>query len=292
MVNTNLKPVLKIVLLPSLLTVSLALTACNNAATSNDTNVESTANNTTVQSTPAPDDLSDEEKMITDLARYRWTLVTATDESKQPVTSLMDIKDQVVLSFNKYQGQNTVSYSVGCNTVNAAYQLQDYILMIEDGMSTKMLCDDLNTAENELNELMQGESQISLVGLVDGTSPILTQVTSDSTTLVWNGRMTAQAKYNSKGETIFWAVNANTKPCTDASEQACLQVKPITYDDQGIKTDEGEWTEFMGNIDGYQYDGKHDEVLRLQRYKLEATDEASEKYAYVLDMVIESAVAS
>lgn len=287
MVSANLKPILKTLLLPSLLIASSALVACNNASTSNEPNAEGTTINTTAQSSSAPEILSTEDKLIANLARYRWTLVTATDESNQPVTSLMDINEQVVLSFSKYQGQNSISYSVGCNTINAAYQLQDNILMTEDGMSTKMLCDDLNIAENELNELMQGESQISLA---DGTPPTLTQVAINNATLVWRGKMTAQAKYNSKGETIFWAVNAKTTPCADDSTQACLQIKPITYDDQGIKTDEGEWTDFMGSIDGYEHDGKHNEILRLQRHKLKADDASNAEYAYVLDMVIESSV--
>jgi len=281
--------IIKSALLPSLLAFSLALTACNDASTNNDTNVEGTIINTAEQSAPISQQLSSEEKLIANLTRYRWTLDTATDSDMQPITSLMGINKQVVLSFSKYQGQNSISYSVGCNTVNAAYQLQDNILMTEEGMSTKMLCDDLNIAENELNELMQGESQISLV---DGTPPTLTQVASNGATLVWIGKMTAQAKYNSKGETIFWAVKANTTPCADDGKQACLQVKPITYNDQGIKTDEGEWTDFVGSIDGYEHGGKHNEVLRLQRHKLKADDALDEEYAYVLDMVIESSVGS
>lgn len=284
--------ILKYSLLPSLLASSLALTACNNTSTSNDANdttIENAVTNLDAQSAPATQKLSAEEKMSAKLARYRWTLATATDVDTQPITSLMAIKDQVVLNFNKYQGQNIISYSVGCNTVNAVYQLQDNILMTEDGMGTKMLCNDLNTAENELNELMQGESQLSL----SNEAPlILTQITSDKATLVWRGRMTAQAKYNSKGETIFWAVDAKTKPCPNDPAQICLQVKPITYDDQGIKIDEGEWTAFEGSIDGYKHNPDHDEVLRLQRYKLEADDDSDVEYAYVLDIVIESSVAS
>jgi hypothetical protein len=228
--------------------------------------------------------------MIEHLSRYRWTLATATDGTTQPLTALMAIKDQVTLNFNQYQGQNTVSYSVGCNNMSAGYDLQGATLTTEDSMSTKMSCGDLNTAENRLNKLMQGTSQLSLV---DGEPPMLTQVTGDATNLVWKGKLTPQAKYNTKGETIFWAVNADTKPCVSNSTQACLQVKPITYDDQGIKTSEGEWTEFVGDIDGYQHDGKHDDVLRLQRYELDADDVSASvsgaEYAYVLDMVIESA---
>lgn len=295
-----MKPTLKLALLPSLLAVSLVLSACDDISMLNETGgkektasskAEVISTDVSVDATPAIDNKSAEEKMIDNLARYRWTLVTATNDQKQPLTSLMKIKEQVMLSFNTYQGQNTISYTVGCNMVNAAYQLQGNTLTTEDGMSTKMMCDDLNIAENSLNTLMQGESQLSIA---DGTPPMLTQVTSDATTLVWKGRLTAQAKYNSKGETIFWAVSANTQPCVDDSTQACLQVKQITYDDQGIKTSEGEWTEFVGSIDGYQHDSAHDEVLRLQRYKLDtpdtmsATETSNKEYAYVLDTVIES----
>lgn len=302
--KSNFKPTLKLALLPSLLVASFALSACQNASSPVDAEEQDIADTTSEAVNPAateivnPTDtatadasMTAEQQMIDNLARYRWTLATATDNSTQPLTSLMDVKDQITLNFNQYQGQNTVSYSVGCNMMSAAYQLQGSTLKTEDSMSTKMLCADLNTAENRLNELMQGASQLDLA---DGEKPMLTQVTNDSTTLVWAGRLTAQAKYNTKGETIFWAVNAKSKPCAANSAQQCLQVKPVTYDNQGIKTSEGKLIEFAGDIDGYQHDGNNDEVLRLQRYKLGDNDPPAkttgEEYAYVLDTVIESAV--
>lgn len=228
--------------------------------------------------------------MIKDLARYRWTLLDIDDKSGGPViTMLVDIKEQVTLLFNQNQGQNTLNYSVGCNTISAVYQLQGQTLTTEESMSTKMLCEDLNKAENRLNTLMQGSSQLSLT---EGENPVLTQVTSNAITLTWEGKLTSQAKYNSKGETVFWAVNAKKVACADDSSEMCLQVKPITYDDQGIKVSEGEWAAFTGEIDGYQHDGVHDEVLRLQRYELDSNESTEgEEYAYVLDAVIESAVA-
>ncbi|WP_350560679.1 META domain-containing protein [Psychrobacter sp. CAL346-MNA-CIBAN-0220] len=296
----DIKPTLKLALLPSLLAMSLAISACNDASTTNESGVEGATAAREVVSTDAAaeatsaatDNITTEQKMIDNLSQYRWTLATATDGSTQPLTLLMEIKDQVTLTFSQYQGLNNISYSVGCNTMGAVYQLQDHTITIENSMSTKMICDDLNAAENLLNKLLQGDSQLSLA---DGEPPMLTQVTSDAVTLVWRGKMTAQAKYNSKGETLFWAVNSEVTPCTDNSTKMCLQVKPVTYDEQGLKTSEGKWTQFAGEIDGYQHDGKHDEVLRLQRYKLDTNNtsvEASiEKYAYVLDTVIESAVA-
>lgn len=287
-------------LVPSILAASLALGACQKdaAPTGGDApdNTEAgTVTDATLNTDTAPDTANDtkltaEQEMIKDLARYRWTLLDIDDKSGGPViTTLVDIKEQVTLLFNQNQGQNTLNYSVGCNTISAVYQLQGQTLTTEESMSTKMLCEDLNKAENRLNTLMQGSSQLSLT---EGENPVLTQVTSNAITLTWEGKLTSQAKYNSKGETVFWAVNAKKVACADDSSEMCLQVKPITYDDQGIKVSEGEWSAFTGEIDGYQHDGMHDEVLRLQRYELDSNESTEgEEYAYVLDAVIESAVA-
>lgn len=287
-------------LVPSILAASLALGACQKDAaptggdapdnTEAGTVTDATLNTDTASDTANDTKLTAEQEMIKDLARYRWTLLDIDDKSGGPViTTLVDIKEQVTLLFNQNQGQNTLNYSVGCNTISAVYQLQGQTLTTEESMSTKMLCEDLNKAENRLNTLMQGSSQLSLT---EGENPVLTQVTSNAITLTWEGKLTSQAKYNSKGETVFWAVNAKKVACADDSSEMCLQVKPITYDDQGIKVSEGEWSAFTGEIDGYQHDGMHDEVLRLQRYELDGNESAEgEEYAYVLDAVIESAVA-
>lgn len=287
----------KLVWLPSLLAASLALSACNDISQTNDSEVAATntisdvvtGSAVTASDTTNAVPATAEQTMIDNLPRYRWTLATAMDNNNQPLSALMAIKDQVTLNFNQHQGQNSISYSVGCNTMGAAYQLEDQKLSIDESMSTKMSCGDLDIVENRLNELMQGDSELSLV-VGEGTE--LTQVTSDGVTLVWTGKMTPQAKYKGKATTVFWAVSANTKPCVDNNGQMCLQVKPVTYDEQGRKVDEGEVVEFAGTIDGYEHDNTQDQVLRLQRFKTEAdtvlVDNIDSEYAYVLDTVIET----
>lgn len=310
MVGIKIQPTKKLLLLPSMLAVTLTLGACQNNAQPAENegldttteNAEMTSNAVETESGSATDKtvampkvkaakLSAEQQMIANLARYRWTLLTAKDTSAQSLTALMNLNDQVTLLFNQYQGQNTLSYSVGCNTMSAGYELQAQTLTTEDSMSTKMSCGDLNTAENLLNTLMQGSSELSVS---EGEPPLLTQVTNESMTLVWTGRLTAQAKYNGKGKTIFWAVNSKEIACDEGDSRMCLQVKPITYDDQGIKSSEGKWVTFKGEIDGYQHDDTHEEVLRLQRYQINDTehpdDDSTDAYAYVLDAVIESSV--
>ena len=281
-------------LLLTLLT-SLVITGCNDKqkvqeielGTTAETNDAVTDDNDQTTTDMANDTVTPEQVMMDNLASYRWSLASVIDRNNQPVTALTTIKEQVVLNFDD-QRQNNISYSVGCNTISAAYELQEQTLSVKDSMSTKMSCGKLDAVETQLNELMQGDSTISLT---KEEMPSLIQVTSDAATLVWTGKMTAQAKYNSKGDTIFWAVDAQTKPCSDNSTQMCLQIKPITYDEQGIKTKEGDVVEFAGVIDGYEHDNTHDEVLRLQRFKTDVdtvlVDNIDSEYAYVLDTVIE-----
>ena len=310
MVGRAKKSALTTFLLPSIVAASLMLSACQKEGASNENEISDTSDisettdalssaNLLTENEPAMDKpgstkLSAEEKLITTLSRHRWTLMSATDANEKPMPEFADINSQVTLVFN----QDTLSYSVGCNMVSAAYELQGHTLSIEEGMSTKMSCSDLDMAENTLNTLMLGNSELKIE---QSDSPVLTQFTNDNVTLVWNGRLTPQAKYNSKGETVFWAVNAKEVNCDMNGEKQCLQVRPVTYNDQGIKVREGKWRVFAGEIDGYQHDGMLEEVLRLQRYRLEnneliEADETTEnvtddeKYAYVLDAVIESSV--
>ncbi len=315
-----MKSSLKILTIPVLLTVSLALSACGDAPEagsessnrpSNNANLNAPATTHTqtdsdnpIVSNPNGSQISAnnssqsgqsiEEQMIDELNKYRWTLIRATDNDNTPLTALTDIKDQVTLKFSQYEGDHMVNYSVGCNTISANYELQNTSLVIGEGMSTKMSCGAIDSAENNLNENMHGNHQISLT---NNEQPILTQVANDMTTLMWEGRLTAQAKYNGKGETIFWAVKAATEPCLDEPAKSCLQVKPITYNDAGLQTSAGEWISFAGQIDGYNHDNTHTDVLRLQRYRLDPTEkdtveayDADQQYAYVLDAIIESTV--
>lgn len=290
-----IQPTLKRVL-PSLLVASLALTACNNTTKVQEAELGTTADASDVVATDKTNQTADmtngdgatSEPLMTDnLANYRWALASAMDSDNQPIAALMTIKEQVMLNFNS-QNRKNISYSVGCNTISAAYELQEQVLSVKEGMSTKMSCGKLDAVENQLNELMQGDSTISLT---TSETPSLTQVTSDAVTLVWSGKMTAQAKYSSKGDTVFWAVDAQSKPCSDNKAQMCLQIKPVTYDEQGIKTQEGEVVEFAGVIDGYEHNETHDEVLRVQRFKTDVdsvlVDNIDSEYAYVLDTVIE-----
>lgn len=299
----TVKTALKTAFLPSLLAAAMTLSACSDNSSIADDDSASSATTEEIEgvedvdtnsSDTTAESISAEDQLLTKLSDYRWILDTATDSNNQPIASFIPIKEQVTLLINS-QNNHTLNYSVGCNTMGASFGLEEDKLTISESMSTKMSCGELDKAEMKLNQLMQGESQLSIAASANNAeTPALTQVTSDDNTLIWSGTLTSQAKYNSKGETIFWEVAAESKPCQDNKTQMCLQVRPITYDDQGLKTSKGQYREFAGSIDGYQHDGQHNEILRLQRFKTDTdtvlVDNVDSEFAYVLDMVIESSV--
>lgn len=300
MIDPTVKNAIKAVCYPSLLVAATVLSACsdNSPVTDKEADSVTTTDETMVEAgdndTINSEVLSAEDKLLAKLSDYRWVLASAADSRGQPMPLLMPIKEQVTLIVNP-QNNRSLNYSVGCNTIGASFTLNDNELTISEGMSTKMSCGELDKAETKLNQLMQGANQLTIETTENNAdTPMLTQVTADESVLVWRGKLTSQAKYNSKGETIFWEVAAESKPCQDNNAQMCLQVRPITYDEQGLKTSEGQYTEFAGSIDGYQHDGKHNEILRLQRFKTDTdtvlVDNNDSQFAYVLDTVIESSV--
>ena len=108
------KRLAKFALLPSILAASLALGACQDASVPNENDLQESVNTTTgaadgntvtidatINAESKADEMSAEEQMIASLSRYRWTLILATDKGAQPLNRLLDIKDQVRLSFSQ-----------------------------------------------------------------------------------------------------------------------------------------------------------------------------------------------
>ena len=266
---------------------TLSLSACQNTTPIDAIKVKLPASSSsqttnTAQTLPlVKEELAPEINHVTaaDLSRYQWTLVSAVDSGNLRLEPLTAIKDQVKLSFGQLKGVDILRYTVGCNTVTGRLQLIDSVMSVQEGVSTKMFCEDLDDAEKLLNHAMHGDSQLSLK---QGAVPILTQLAGANTTLVWQGALSSEAKYG-KAEMIFWAVDHEVEPCPDGTTRECLKVKPIHYDANGVKLSEGQWSLFDGEIEGYTHDSEHDQVLRLKRY----TDDAK-KAVYVLDTVVES----
>ena len=116
-------------------------------------------------------------------------------------------------------------------------------------------------------------------------------VSADGATLSWRGEPTAQTRFGGPGETVFWEVAAQRKPCSHGvmANAQCLQVRPVHYSAEGIKQPaSADFSPFYGEIEGYQHQPGTRNILRLKRYPVANPPADGSSLAYVLDLVVES----
>lgn len=253
----------------------------------------------TSQSTAAQSNtmINTENKLILNtatLADYHWQLLSAKDKQGEPLSALEAIKDQVRLKFYLQQSTQYASFTVGCNSMSGNFTISNQQLKIGDVMSTEMYCEDLDPAERLMAQLMPGNSKLKLSvenpSKSTTTQPLLTQEFATGETLVWQGTATAEAKYQQQPDLVFWEVNHQLQDCPNPNQKTCLKVRPVYYDEQGIKKGVGDWDIFVDNIEGYNHDSSVDTVLRLKRFTVDPVEVKGKQFVYVFDRIVESSV--
>lgn len=253
----------------------------------------------TSQSTAAQSNtmINTENKLILNtatLADYHWQLLSAKDKQGEPLSALEAIKDQVRLKFYLQQSTQYASFTVGCNSMSGNFTISNQQLKIGDVMSTEMYCEDLDPAERLMAQLMPGNSKLKLS--VENSSKstttqlLLTQEFATGETLIWQGTATAEAKYQQQPDLVFWEVNHQLQDCPNPNQKTCLKVRPVYYDEQGIKKGVGDWDIFVDNIEGYNHDSSVDTVLRLKRFTVDPIEVKGKQFVYVFDRIVESSV--
>lgn len=228
------------------------------------------------------------------LADYHWKLLSAKDKQGEPLSALEAIKDQVRLKFYLQQSTQYASFTVGCNSMSGNFTISNQQLKIGDVMSTEMYCEDLDPAERLMAQLMPGNSKLKLS--VENSSKstttqlLLTQEFATGETLIWQGAATAEAKYQQQPDLVFWEVNHQLQDCPNPNQKTCLKVRPVYYDEQGIKKGVGDWDIFVDNIEGYNHDSSVDTVLRLKRFTVDPVEVKGKQFVYVFDRIVESSV--
>ena len=271
----------------TMVTGSLLLTGCQKT------------DSLTSQSTAAQSNtmINTENKLILNtatLADYHWQLLSAKDKQGEPLSALEAIKDQVRLKFYLQQSTQYASFTVGCNSMSGNFTISNQQLKIGDVMSTEMYCEDLDPAERLMAQLMPGNSKLKLS--VENpsksalTQPLLTQEFATGEALVWQGTATAEAKYQQQPDLVFWEVNHQLQDCPNPDQKTCLKVRPVYYDEQGIKKGVGDWDIFVDNIEGYNHDSSVDTVLRLKRFTVDPVEVKGKQFVYVFDRIVESSV--
>jgi hypothetical protein len=183
-----------------------------------------------------------------------------------------------------------VSISNTCNRMAGSYTMSAGTLTIERLASTRMACVDprLMALDGEVGKRLQGASTLSLAG---GDTPALTLTNAAGDTLAFTGQPTANTRFGGPSQRVFLEVAAQTKPCSHPliPNMQCLQVREIHYDDKGLKVGTpGKFENFFGEIEGYTHEPGVRNVLRLNRYTRKDVPADASKYAYVLDMAVES----
>ena len=227
-------------------------------------------------------------ELAAELPRFHWRLQEANAADGSRIEALFARADKPVqLDFDK--GRLAVSNT--CNRMGGSYALAAGTLTVGRMASTMMACTDakLMALDGEVGKRLEGALSLALVA---GEVPRLTLGNAGGDRLVFAGTPTADTVYGGPGERVFLEVAAETKPCSHPlmPDMQCLQTREITYDDKGLKVGTpGAFGNFYDAIEGYTHEPGVRNVLRLQRYTRKDVPADASKYAYVLDMVVESA---
>jgi len=220
------------------------------------------------------------------LSAFHWKLVDANAADGNRIDALFPREDKPLqLDF----AHGRVGVSNACNRIGGSYMLDGQVLSVGSMVMTQMACAD--------SALMQSDLAISRrleaggVLHLDGANA-LTYTTATGDVLRLAGEPTPDTRFGGPGEQIFLEVAAQRVACPHAMipDYQCLHVREITYDDNGLKQREGEWQFLYQDIEGYTHEPGVRNVLRLKRYTIANPPADASSVAYVLDMMVESAV--
>ncbi len=220
------------------------------------------------------------------LPTRHWTLADASAADGSRIDALFPRADKPLqLDFD----DGRVGVSNACNRIGGGYTVEGDALKVDRLVSTQMACVDA--------ALMQSDGAISQRLEAGGTlrfesEDVLVLTTTAGDTLRFSGEPTAETRFGGPGERVFLEVAAQRVPCHHAMipDYQCLHVREISYDDQGLKTGEGEWQFLYQDIEGYTHEPGVRNVLRLNRFNVANPPADGSSIAYVLDMVVESEV--
>jgi len=225
------------------------------------------------------------------LARYHWRLSSANGADGKRIDALFARPDKPLqLDFVR----DRLSVSNACNRLGGNFQVQNGRLKLGPMAQTMMACRDKTLAalDGAISQRLQGQPRVSMQS--EGDAPTLSLAADNGEILVFTGEPTAETRYGSAGETVFLEVAAQSKPCNHPliPNKQCLQVRERKYGENGVVQSSGEWQPLYQDIEGYTHEPGIRNVLRVKRFAIKNPPADAPSTAYVLDMVVESEVAS
>jgi len=257
----------------SLSLVLLAVTAC-------------TPTSAPQQPQPAQQSASAPRLSDQSLAAFHWKLVEAHAADGSRIDALFPRPDKALqLDF----ADGRIGVSNACNRIGGSYRLNGESLSVDSMMMTQMACADsaLMRSDLAISQRLEAGGALRL-----DAANALTYTTTAGDVLRLAGEPTADTRFGGPGEQVFLEVAAERVSCPHAMipDYRCLRVREISYDDNGLKQREGEWQFLYQDIEGYSHEPGVRNVLRLKRYAIANPPADASSVAYVLDMIVESAV--
>lgn len=228
------------------------------------------------------------------LQAHHWSLVSTISPDGQTtpawVSSDPDFNQPLRLSFT----ENRVAIQNLCNPLMAGYAITERDIDFSQVASGMRMCSDQNLMqyEQQVGQLLPTAADWSLAiadqNQANAPVPVLTLNFENGYSWRLKGEPTSETKYGAPAETVFLEVAPQTEICPNSGEN-CLKVRHVNYDDNGVKASVGEWTLFQPNaIEGFTHQPGVMSVLRVDRFPIKNAPADMAKYAYELNMVVET----
>ena len=233
------------------------------------------------------------------LPAYEWELAAARDGRGQN-DARWRVGDRPPLRLSFKDGRMAVHNL--CNIASAGYELDGTQMRLSRPMATLRACAEpgLMALESRVLSLLPTVQTAQAItrpasqgapAAADAPQLLLRFADGSDWDLV--GHPTPETRYGSAGERLFLEVAPLKVACNHPlmPNATCLRVRDVRYGENGVKTGEGEWRVFHGNIEGYEHREGTRNILRVNRYSLARNGQLpadAPSHAYVLDMVVES----
>ena len=220
------------------------------------------------------------------LSGHHWALQSATNAQGQRIDAFFPSPAKP-MTLNFAEGR--VNIAGGCNLRGGAYQINGGKLVVGPMPSTMMACEPpLMAADKSMANAL---AQPAAITVQPGTPATLTLVTATNDKLVFTGTPTLASQHGAPTR-VFLEVAPQKVACNHPlmPNATCLRVRDVRYGENGVKTGEGEWRVFHGNIEGYEHREGTRNILRVNRYSLARNGQLpanAPSHAYVLDRVVE-----
>ncbi|MFZ2288603.1 MAG: META and DUF4377 domain-containing protein [Halopseudomonas yangmingensis] len=221
------------------------------------------------------------------LQGWHWQLQQALQADGSPIADLSGVPEQPLqLNFEEQR----LGITGSCNLIGGDYRIEQQRLQVGQLMQTMMYCDNqaLMQRESAIRDYLGQSLQLQLQE--NGEQRQLQLTNAAGQRLLLQGTPSAETRYGSTPEIVFLEVSQDLKDCQHPlmPEHRCLKVRDLHYDEQGLQRNAGEWRLMYESIEGFEHQAGIRTVLRLKRFTRAQPPADASRFAWVLDMVVES----